>query len=125
MSDLRDTVFNSFSLTSNWGNTMVIDERSRHRLYQKLEERLGAEEANTLMAHLPPVGWADVATKHDLETLHAIIRLEHESLENRLQAAWRSDLAAQSRHLTMVMIGMNSGIVVAVALLAFGAAKLV
>src|SRR5687768_2534085 len=46
---------------------MVIDERARYLLFQKLEERLGAEEAAILMAHLPPVGWADVATKHDLE----------------------------------------------------------
>lgn len=44
---------------------MAIDERARHELHRKLEEVLGAEEAATLMAHLPPVGWADVATKRD------------------------------------------------------------
>ena len=48
---------------------MAIDERSRHGLYLKLEQVLGPEEATTLMEHLPPVGWADVATKHDLEQL--------------------------------------------------------
>ena len=35
---------------------MAIDERSRHRLYQKLEQVLGPEEATVLMEHLPPVG---------------------------------------------------------------------
>ena len=48
---------------------MAIDERSRHELFLKLEEVLGPEEATTLMEHLPPVGWADVATKRDLDQL--------------------------------------------------------
>ena len=46
---------------------MAIDERTRHQLFLRLEEVLGDEEANTLMEHLPPVGWADVATKRDLD----------------------------------------------------------
>jgi hypothetical protein len=40
---------------------MALDERSRHELYLRLEETLGPEAATTLMEHLPPVGWADVA----------------------------------------------------------------
>ncbi|MGH9041836.1 MAG: hypothetical protein ACRDZ3_16580 [Acidimicrobiia bacterium] len=50
---------------------MVLDERSRHELYLMLEQVLGAEPAQTLMEHLPPVGWADVATKRDLDQLAA------------------------------------------------------
>jgi hypothetical protein len=45
---------------------MAVDERSRHELHRRLEETLGAEPAATLMAHLPPVGWAEVATKQDI-----------------------------------------------------------
>ena len=26
--------------------------------------------ANTLMEHLPPSGWSDVARKHDIDTIH-------------------------------------------------------
>jgi hypothetical protein len=48
---------------------MAIDERARHELHRKLEEVLGAAEAATLMSHLPPVGWADVATKRDFVLL--------------------------------------------------------
>lgn len=48
---------------------MAVDERARHELHRKLEEVLGPNEAATLMSHLPPVGWADVATKHDLMVL--------------------------------------------------------
>jgi hypothetical protein len=53
---------------------VTIDERTRHEMYLGLEEKLGADVAGALMQHLPPVGWADVATKHDLEQLAA--RLE-------------------------------------------------
>ncbi len=48
---------------------MAIDERTRHEMYSGLEEKLGASVADALMAHLPPVGWADVATKQDLAQL--------------------------------------------------------
>jgi hypothetical protein len=59
---------------------MAISEESRHRLYQRLEEVPGAGEATTLMEHLPPVGWADVATKRDLDVLG--LRIDH--VERRL-----------------------------------------
>lgn len=51
---------------------MAIDERARHQLYLRLEEHLGAEAATTLMEHLPPTGWADVATKRDVDHLAAL-----------------------------------------------------
>ena len=52
---------------------MAITEPSRHKLYQRLEQVLGAEEADTLMEHLPPVGWASVATKDDVARLEAVM----------------------------------------------------
>jgi hypothetical protein len=48
---------------------MAVSEESRHRLYQRLEEVLGPKEATVLMEHLPSLGWADVATKRDLDAL--------------------------------------------------------
>ncbi len=46
---------------------MAITDSSRHKLHGRLDEVLGPEEASTLMEHLPPVGWADVATRRDLD----------------------------------------------------------
>ena len=55
---------------------MAVDDRTRLNLHRKLQAVLGPEEADTLMAHLPPVTWHDVATKDDLRVLAAEIRLE-------------------------------------------------
>lgn len=60
---------------------MAISEESRHHLYLRLEEVLGAEEAAVLMEHLPPVGWRDVASKRDIDALAATINLRFDSLE--------------------------------------------
>ena len=62
---------------------MVVDERSRHQLYRRLEEVLGSEAATTLIEHLPPVGWADVATKQDLAGLEERIDLRFAGLDDR------------------------------------------
>lgn len=59
---------------------MTISEQSRHHLHQKLEEFLGPDEAATLMEHLPPRGWADVATKADLDHQSAITKRDLEAL---------------------------------------------
>jgi hypothetical protein len=48
---------------------VTVTERQRHELIKRFEETLGAEHAETMMELLPPVGWADVATKHDLGAL--------------------------------------------------------
>ena len=55
---------------------MPVDDRNRMELHRKLEAVLGPDEADTLMAHLPPVTWNEVATKQDLETLRLGIRSE-------------------------------------------------
>lgn len=48
---------------------MAITERERNRLFQWFEEHMGTDSANSIMSLLPPVGWADVATTRDLDSL--------------------------------------------------------
>ena len=64
---------------------MAIDERSRHELYVRLERVLGPEAASTLMEHLPPVGWADVATKRDLDVLAERMDSRFAQMEQRFE----------------------------------------
>lgn len=65
---------------------MAIDERARHELHRKLEEVLGADEAATLMSHLPPVGWADVATKQDLAQLRDYMNVRFDMIDQRFES---------------------------------------
>jgi hypothetical protein len=53
-----------------------ITEEARHQLYRRLEEVLGPAEAAIMMEHLPPVGWADVATKRDLDQQSVLMKHE-------------------------------------------------
>jgi hypothetical protein len=93
---------------------MTIDERARHRLHERLDQVLGPDEAAILMEHLPPVGWADVATKRDLDQLEA-----------RMEARMEANLHRLEARLLRAMLYTNSVSVVTVGALAFAAAKLV
>ena len=65
---------------------MAVDERARHALYERLTEVLGMDEADTLVGYLPPVGWADVATKRDLDHLEERMDAKFAALEERMDA---------------------------------------
>jgi hypothetical protein len=64
---------------------MTVNDRSRLDLHRRLEAVLGTEEAATLMAHLPPVTWQDVATKDDVRVLGVELRAEMADLRSELR----------------------------------------
>jgi hypothetical protein len=84
---------------------------------------LGSEEAATLMEHLPPLGWGEVATKRDLDQLAVAtkrdldqlavatkrdfdeLRLDLDRLEQRLTARFRGELLAQTRMIIFAVVG--------------------
>lgn len=131
---------------------MALDERARHELFLRLEQILGRNPAETLMEMMPPVGWADVATKRDLDALEQRISLrfealdlrfeaqdqkfetfdqKFETLEHKLLAAFRGELlnavTAQTNVIsaqTRTLVLANLGAVLSTAALAFGAAKI-
>jgi hypothetical protein len=113
---------------------MALDERARHELFLRLEQVLGPESAETLMAMMPPVGWADVATKRDLDALEERMNLRFEIVDQRFEtmkhellAAFRGELLAQTNVITAqtrTLLIANVGTVLSLAALAFGVAKL-
>jgi len=109
--------------------TIKIDEQSRHKLFDKLEKVLGIQDASALMEYLPPVGWADVATKRDLEPLvtklefHTEITALRSEMKVEMKAeigGLRSDMASQFRTTLFTMMSLF----VTLAALAFAAARL-
>jgi len=74
-----------------WNETVTITEANRHRLHQALIEAVGEEEAANLMEHLPPIGWADVATKADLDHLQTVIEARFDTKVAEL----RTEMAVQ------------------------------
>jgi hypothetical protein len=81
---------------------MAVTEEQRHRLYVALERELGEEEANTMMSLVPPVGWADVATKSDLLHLEEKLVLRMDRLAHQL----RAELHRETRNVVFAMVAV-------------------
>ena len=125
---------------------MAISEDRRHEMYEGLIEALGRERATTLMEHLPPVGWADVATKRDLDQQTLVLRRDMEAEFGQVRAeiasvraelgseiaSVRTEIAAAEARVERSITEQSRVFVIAVltsnatlATLAFAAARLV
>jgi len=80
---------------------MPVDERRRLQLADAAKRALGDEPGITLMELLPPVGWADVATKQDLLLVKQELVQEMALLELRLEARFE-------RGFRQIMVTMTS-----------------
>src|SRR5437867_5497246 len=97
---------------------MTVDERSRLQLAEALKRALGDEEGITLMELLPPVGWADIATKDDLRSIDARLdRIEVRvgTLESRFDDLTR-EIRGQTWRLMTLMVAVVGVVVAAVRL---------
>lgn len=64
---------------------MAVSASARDRFYRKIESFLGPEDAEYLMAALPPDGWAEVATTTEVRELAAGLRTEMADLRGELK----------------------------------------
>ena len=72
---------------------MVVNQETRTDLKEKLTGAIGKGAAAVLMEHLPPVGWADVATKSDLDHLGETLRLGFRAEMADLRTDLRTEMA--------------------------------
>lgn len=75
---------------------MSVMERRRHALREWVKQSGDEEVAETLMDLLPPVGWADVATKRDLDVMGGELRAELGKGLSDLRADLQRDLRLQA-----------------------------
>lgn len=66
---------------------MPTSDHDRRELFQTLEATLGRNAAGILMDHLPPSGWGDLATRHDVAL--AVESLKAEISESMNRQTWR------------------------------------
>jgi hypothetical protein len=103
---------------------MSITEASRFQLRTAIGQILSEEAADTLMELLPPVGWADVATKTDIQHLRDEMRHLRDELKGdmlnlqlTIEVNVRKLIHEQTKWLITTMIAMNAvTVAVAVAL---------
>ena len=96
---------------------MSITEASRFQLRTAIGQILSEEAADTLMELLPPVGWADVATKTDLQHLRDELKSDMLNLQLTIEVNVRKLIHEQTKWLITTMIAMNAvTVAVAVAL---------
>jgi hypothetical protein len=87
---------------------MSVDERSRLQLAEAAKRLLGDGEGITLMELLPPVGWADVATKTDLLQLEYRMDLRFEAVDLRFELLEQRLVGRFEHGLRIVVVTMMS-----------------
>ena len=90
----------------------MFTDDDRRALYDALEGALGHHPAAILMAHLPPVGWADLATRGDLGAVKGdIAELKGEIAEVKGQIAeLRGDMQSQLAKMIAANIASMVGV---------------
>jgi hypothetical protein len=83
---------------------MAVGERERRELQEALVGTIGPGSTDTLLGYLPPVGWADVATKRDLDALESRLDSKMDLLAARLEGQLHAQLHRQDRWLFGITI---------------------
>ena len=66
--------------------TMTVSERDRRELQEAVVGTIGPDPTDTLLGYLPPTGWADVATKRDLDALEGRLDARIHRLDGKVEA---------------------------------------
>lgn len=89
---------------------MAVEETFRHEFQARVEQALDGESARFLMAHLPPVPWPEVATKHDLELLRLSIDGRFAEQEARNQGRFQFYEERNERRFQLLQSELRAGV---------------
>lgn len=65
---------------------MAITEADRLEMHLQIRKMMGDKVADTMMEHLPPTGWTDVARKSDVDYLAALMDARFAAVDIRFAA---------------------------------------
>ena len=65
---------------------MTVTETIWFEMHVKLRNMMGDDVADTLMQHLPPTGWADVARKSDVDHLATLMDARFAAVDIRFDS---------------------------------------
>ncbi|MBU3704568.1 MAG: hypothetical protein FGM42_09395 [Ilumatobacteraceae bacterium] len=85
---------------------MTINEAQRFELHAELRKILGDGVAGTLMDHLPPGGWADVARTRDVNQLHDRVDDRFKNFEERVDDRFKNFEVRIDRRFDSVVKGL-------------------
>ena len=86
---------------------MTISEAQRFEMHLGLRNTLGDVVANSLMEHLPPSGWSDVARTADIDRIDARI----DRLEADMKEGFQS-IRSSMRVMVGAFVAVSIGIIV-------------
>ena len=95
---------------------MSVSETQRLEMYLELRKVLGDDVADTLIEHLPPSGWGDVARVKDLNHVEHVLGTRISHVEQRLKGLigtlWVliGSMVTISSALLVMMIQLNASI---------------
>lgn len=82
---------------------MTMTEARRTEMHIGLRESLGPRVADSLMEHLPPSGWADVARQSEVNLRFEMVDRRFEEIDRRLDTI-------ESRMRFMIATGLTIGL---------------
>jgi hypothetical protein len=89
---------------------MSMTEARRTEMHIGLRESLGPRVADSLMEHLPPSGWADVARQSEVNLRFDMVQIQFEMIDRRFEEIDRRLDAIEARMRFMIASGLTIGL---------------
>jgi hypothetical protein len=89
---------------------MSITEARRTEMHIGLRESLGPRVADSLMEHLPPSGWGDVARQSEMILRFDMVQIQFEMIDRRFEEIDRRLDAIEARMRFMIASGLTIGL---------------
>jgi hypothetical protein len=87
-----------------------MTEARRTEMHIGLRESLGPRVADSLMEHLPPSGWADVARQSEVNLRFDMVQIQFEMVDRRFEEIDRRLDAIEARMRFMIASGLTIGL---------------